>query len=320
MGTRRLERWHESIVGDRRGESVWDWLFLLGLPRRFSDVSARRDDQTNMSRYRNEAERLLANLHEHAWDGGWYRRAYFDNGSPLGPNTNDACKIDSIVQSWAALADNRIPHGFGRRWSPSIIIWFAATRASCRCSLHHLIRRNSSPATSRDIYPASARTAASTRMPLVGRPGMGSFAQADKAWKILQMLNPISHAQSAEQADRYGIEPYVVAADVYSQPPHVGRGGWSWYTGSASWFTASFSNRCWASTLSATLFGWNRDCRRHGPVTQVRLKLRDVDWTIEVVRASAAAMTVDGEPWDPKVDVPLGRSDREHSMVMRVIA
>ena len=181
-------------------------------------------------------QQLRGALEEHGWDGDWYRRAYFDDGTPLGSASNVECRIDSIAQSWSVLS------GAAERC--------AAERAMAAVD-EYLIRRGdglvllftprsitptSTRATSRDTSPASARTAASTPTEPSGRCSHSPpSATATKAGELFSILNPINHTSTTAGVYRYKVEPYVMAADVYGEPPHTGRGGWTWYTGAAGW-------------------------------------------------------------------------------------
>ena len=188
-------------------------------------------------RYGEHRAHLARALNEAGWDGAWYRRAYYDDGTPLGAAVNDECQIDALAQAWAVISGVAPPERAaqsldamqarlvrrGRRADPAA---GAAVRPhAARSRLHQGLRAR-----------ACARTAASTPTPRCGRCRRWPRpAASEVAGRLLEMLSPASHARSAEAALRYKVEPYVVAADVYGAAPHVGRGGWTWYTGSAGW-------------------------------------------------------------------------------------
>lgn len=230
--------WNDGMnrVGhEGRGESVWLGWFLYTVLCEFAAIAALRSDPLHASRWRSEAARLKGAL-ELAWDGEWYRRAYFDDGTPLGSAENDDCRIDSISQSWAVLS------GAARK--------DRAERAMDAVR-SHLVRREAqvvlllSPAFDRGVkdpgyikgYLPGVREnggqythAAVWTIMALARLGYG-----DEAVEVFHMINPINHTRDAAGAARYAAEPYVVAGDVYAHPEHMGRGGWSWYTGSAGW-------------------------------------------------------------------------------------
>jgi cyclic beta-1,2-glucan synthetase len=230
--------WNDGMnrVGEGgKGESVWlGWLLLRAIEL-FSPLSEGRDP-VRAERWRSHANALRLALEEHAWDGEWYRRATFDDGANLGSKANTECRIDSIAQSWAVLSEAAEP----------------ARAATAMASLdRHLIRRDEGLAllftppfdkTPRDPgyikgYPPGLRENGG-QYSHAAMWAILAFAKSgarDKAHELFAMLNPINHARTPEEVERYKVEPYVVAADVYSVAPHAGRGGWTWYTGSAAW-------------------------------------------------------------------------------------
>ncbi|CAN5837168.1 hypothetical protein BH11GEM1_BH11GEM1_35340 [soil metagenome] len=219
-----------------KGESVWLGWFLHAVLRDWSILADARGEGARAETWRRSALALQQSLEREAWDGAWYRRAFFDDGSPLGSAGNDACRIDAIAQSW------------------SVISGAADETRSQRAMTsleEHLVRRDDGlvllltppfddtppePGYSKGYLPGirenEGQYTHATAWPVV------AFAQlhdGDKAAELFAMLNPISHGGSAAGAQRYKVEPYVMAGDVYGEPPHVGRGGWTWYTGSAGW-------------------------------------------------------------------------------------
>ena len=230
--------WNDGMnrVGhEGRGESVWLGWFLYTVLREFAAIAALRSDSSHASRWRAEAARLKGAL-ELAWDGEWYRRAYFDDGTPLGSADNDECRIDSISQSWAVLSGAARPDRAERAMD--------AVRS-------HLVRREAqvvlllSPAFDRGVkdpgyikgYLPGVRENGGqyTHAAVWTIMALAKLGYGDEAVEVFHMINPINHTRDAAGAARYAAEPYVVAGDVYAHPEHMGRGGWSWYTGSAGW-------------------------------------------------------------------------------------
>jgi cyclic beta-1,2-glucan synthetase len=218
-----------------RGESVWLGWFLVTVLNEFAPICDRRERSDLARLYRGEA-RWLVGMLELAWDGDWYRRAYFDDGTPLGSVQSEECKLDSLTQSWAVLSGTAQPPRAERAMN--------AVRA-------HLVRRDAQivllltppfdrmahdPGYIKGYVPGVRENggqythAAIWTVIALARLGMG-----DEAMELFHMINPINHMRTAEDTERYRAEPYVVAADVYAHPMHVGRGGWTWYTGSAGW-------------------------------------------------------------------------------------
>ena len=217
------------------GESVWLGWFLHATLLAFAPMAEDRGDAVRATSWRRHTE-VLKDALEQAWDGEWYRRAYFDNGKPLGSASNDECRIDSIAQSWSVIS---------RAGDP-----LRAAQAMAAVG-KHLVREDDGMALL--FTPPFDRTPLDPGYIKGYPPGIrengGQYTHAaawsviafamlgdgDKAGALFSALSPISHSSTPDAVRRYRVEPYVVAADLYSTPPHVGRGGWTWYTGSAGW-------------------------------------------------------------------------------------
>ena len=231
--------WNDGMneVGAQgRGESVWLGWFLHTVLHAFTPLAQARGDHERADRWRAHATALQTSLESNGWDGDWYRRAYFDDGTAMGSAANAECRIDSIAQSWSVLSG-------------------AATADRAKQAMasldRHLIRRGEGLAllltppferSSPDpgyiqAYPAGIRENGGqyTHAAAWAVIAFAQLGDGDKAGELFSLLNPINHALTHDAAMRYRVEPYVVAADVYSEPPQVGRGGWTWYTGSAAW-------------------------------------------------------------------------------------
>jgi cyclic beta-1,2-glucan synthetase len=219
-----------------KGESVWDAWFQLSILPRMAALAQKRGDNERAGRWRSEAERLRRAVEEQTWDGAWYRRAYFDDGTPLGSAENDECKIDSLPQTWAVISGAGDP---ARRQQAMAEVERRLVRQA-----DGLILLFTPPFDQGPLQPGYIKgyvpgirenggqyTHAATWVVLAtALDGHGT-----RAGELFDLLNPISHAATAEAVARYKVEPFVVAADVYGVPPHTGRGGWTWYTGSAAW-------------------------------------------------------------------------------------
>ena len=226
-----------NMVGEQgRGESIWLGFFLYDVLMQFTKVARLRGDQSFAERCQKEAADVRQNIEQHGWDGEWYRRAYFDDGSPLGSASNPECQIDSIAQSWSVLS------GAGD-----------ATR--CRMGMdavdRRLVRRDHAliqlldppfdkshlnPGYIKGYVPGVRENGGQyTHAAIWAAMAFAALGDRRRAWELLAMINPVNHARSPEGVATYKVEPYVVAADVYALSPHNGRGGWTWYTGSAGW-------------------------------------------------------------------------------------
>jgi cellobiose phosphorylase len=226
-----------NLVGhEGKGESVWLAWFLCENLRLFAALAKRYGDEHFAGLCASHAQELRANIEAHAWDGHWYRRAYFDDDTPLGSASNDECRIDSISQSWAVISGAGSPaHA---RTSMAAVDKLLVDRSA------RLVRLLDPPFDHSTLEPGYIKG----YLPGVRENGgqythaavwtAMAFAMAgdvEKAWELFQMLTPISHSLDAASADLYKVEPYVMPADIYGSHPHTGRGGWTWYTGAAGW-------------------------------------------------------------------------------------
>jgi cellobiose phosphorylase len=226
-----------NLVGAAgRGESVWLGFFLCAVLVPFADVARRRGDSAFADRCVSEAAQLRLRLEEAGWDGAWYRRAYFDDGSPLGSSSNPECQIDSIAQSWSVLSGAADP---------------ARARAAMDVVDARLVRRKDAlvrlldppfdtsaldPGYIKGYVPGVRENGGQyTHAAIWAAMAFAELGDAERAWEIWNLINPVAHGASPAAIETYKVEPYVVAADVYAVAPHVGRGGWTWYTGSAAW-------------------------------------------------------------------------------------
>jgi cyclic beta-1,2-glucan synthetase len=231
--------WNDGMnrVGiEGKGESVWLGWFLYATLQEFAPLATRRGEEERAKRWLEHAQALQAALEREAWDGAWYRRAYYDDGTALGSASNIECRIDSLAQSWAVIsgaadlhrarrAMDSVEQNLTRSGDDMILLFtppFNRTERDPGYIKGYLpgVRENGAQYTHAAVWCVIARA-------LLG--------DGDKAFELMTMLNPICHGHTRARVHRYKVEPYVVAADVYAEPPHVGRGGWTWYTGAAGW-------------------------------------------------------------------------------------
>jgi cellobiose phosphorylase len=226
-----------NMIGKNgKGESVWLAFFLYDVLMRFGDIALHHADQSFAERCRQEAGKLRQKVEQHGWDGEWYLRAYFDDGSPLGSASNPECRIDSIAQSWSVLSGAGDPE---------------RSRVAMNALEKHLVRRDHSlvqlldppfdksnldPGYIKGYVPGVRENGGQyTHAAIWAAMAFAALGDRRRTWEILTIINPVNHGRSAEEIETYKVEPYVVAADVYALSPHGGRGGWTWYTGSAAW-------------------------------------------------------------------------------------
>ncbi len=230
--------WNDGMnrVGRQgRGESTWLGFFLHGVLEDFVPLCEARGDALRAGRYRSEASRLASTL-EQTWDGEWYRRGYYDDGTPLGAAQNDECKIDSIAQSWAVLS-GAVPLRFADRAIDAVRTHLIRRGHQVALLLTPPFDRSAQEPGYVKGYPPGVRENGGqyTHAALWVVMAMARLGSGDEAVELFHMLNPVNHTRTPADVDRYKAEPYVVAGDVSAHPAHAGRGGWSWYTGSASW-------------------------------------------------------------------------------------
>ena len=231
--------WNDGMnrVGqDGCGESVWLGWFLHVVISEFGPIAEARGERARVSRWRAHAKALRQALERDGWDGDWYRRAFFDDGTPLGSTVNEECRIDSIAQSWSVLSGAGDPERARRaiaaaeeylvRRGDGLVLLFAPPFDRSAVDPGYIkgylpgIRENGGQYTHGAIWSVLA---------------FAALGDGDKAGELFSLLNPINHGSTRAGVHRYKVEPYVMAADVYAEPSHAGRGGWTWYTGSAGW-------------------------------------------------------------------------------------
>jgi cellobiose phosphorylase len=220
-----------------KGESVWLAWFLDVVLRGFAPLAERRGDITFAEECRTFASELVAAIEREGWDGAWYRRAFFDDGTPLGTRQADECQIDAIAQAWATIAGTGTPSRARRalesveeklvRWEDGLVALLTPPFDRMEHDPGYIkgyvpgVRENGGQYTHAAIWVALAHA---------------KLGDGDEAVALMDLINPVNHTLDRASVETYKVEPYVLAADVYGVDPHVGRGGWTWYTGSASWY------------------------------------------------------------------------------------
>jgi cellobiose phosphorylase len=226
-----------NLIGrDGKGESVWLAWFLYQNLQQFAGLARGRNDDDFADECIKQADQLLDNIEAHAWDGAWYRRAYFDDGTPLGSSDNDECQIDSISQSWAVISGG----GESKRARQAMV---AVDKRLVRRDAQ-LIQLLDPPFDKSDLEPGYIKGYVPgvrenggqyTHAAIWTTTAFAMLGDKERAWELFAMLNPINHGSQPEEIERYKVEPYVMCADIYGASPHTGRGGWTWYTGAAGW-------------------------------------------------------------------------------------
>lgn len=236
MGTGDWNDGMDQVGGGGRGESIWLGWFLHAALMSFAAIADRHAASDRAAQWRANAAKLREALDAQGWDGDWYRRAYFDDGTPLGSIANSQCRIDNIAQSWSVISGGAEPARAARameavdkfliKRDEKLVLLFTPPFDHPQNDPGYIkgyppgVRENGGQYTHGATWAALA---------------YAMLGDGDKAGEILSLLSPISHSSNRTDIDRYKVEPYVICADIYSVPPHAGRGGWTWYTGSAAW-------------------------------------------------------------------------------------
>jgi N,N'-diacetylchitobiose phosphorylase len=252
MGTGDWNDGMNRVGRQGRGESVWLGFFLHVILGRFAPLCRARGDGARAERYEAFRARLGAALNEAGWDGAWYRRAYYDDGAPLGSAANDECRIDALAQAWAVISGVAPPERAAQCLDALEAELVSEEERLIRLLAPPFDRTAHDPGYIKGYVPGVRENGGQyTHAALWAVQALFEAGRTARAATLLEMLSPATHARTAEEVATYQVEPYVIAADVYGAAPHVGRGGWTWYTGSAGWMFR---------VILETLLG----CRREG--------------------------------------------------------
>ena len=312
--------WNDGMnrVGhDGRGESVWLAFFLHDVLTQFAGLARTRNDAAFADHCLDQARQLRENIEQHAWDGQWYRRAYFDNGEPLGSATNAECQIDSLPQSWSVISGAGDP---------------ARARQAMQAVDQRLVRRAAgliqlfdppfdhsplNPGYIKGYIPGVRENGGQyTHGAIWTAMGFALMGDSEHAWELLALLNPIHHGGTPKQIATYKVEPYVVAADVYAVPPHIGRGGWTWYTGSAGWMYRLLIESLLGVNLEGDRLRLAPRLPAAWPGCKIHYRYRQTVYHLTFTRRAADApdqprLTLDGQPL-PGPTIPLRDDRQEH--------
>jgi cyclic beta-1,2-glucan synthetase len=289
-----------NLVGQHgQGESVWLAFFMYDVLNQFAKLAQQRDDKTTADRLAVEAGRLRGNIEQNGWDGEWYRRAYFDDGTPLGSAQNSECQIDSISQSWSILS------GAGTH-ERSLIAMESVNRRLIRRE-DHLIQLLDPPFDKSELNPGYIKGYVPgvrenggqyTHAAIWTAMAFAALDEKDRAWELFSMINPIHHGSSPNSISKYRVEPYVVAADVYGVEPHTGRGGWTWYTGSAGWMYRLMMESILGLQLDIDKLRFNPHTPSHWSSFVIHYRYRETVYHISIINRgegkSIKRVTIDG--------------------------
>ncbi|MFZ6814789.1 GH36-type glycosyl hydrolase domain-containing protein [Undibacterium sp. Rencai35W] len=312
----------DKVGAEGKGESVWLAFFLYQVLMRFAGLADQRLDQVFSDRCRSEAARLQKNIEQHAWDGDWYRRAYFDDGTPLGSATNDECQIDSISQSWSVLSGAGDP---------------VRSRAAMLAVDQRLVRRkdlliqlldppfdhsDQNPGYIRGYVPGVRENGGQyTHAAIWTAMAFAKLGDSQRAWELFDMINPVNHARTADQVSLYKVEPYVIAADVYGVSPHIGRGGWTWYTGSSGWMYRLILESLLGITLEGDQLRFNPCLPAEWTHFKIHYRYRDTTYHIVVstshTESEAMSLTLDGVAQESPL-LHMVNDGQDHQVELRI--
>ena len=312
-----------NLVGEHgKGESIWLGFFLYEVLTRFTEVARRRGDVSFADRCQREAAHVRQNIEQNGWDGEWYRRAYFDDGSPLGSASNPECQIDSIAQSWSVLS------GAGDAERARMAMDAVDKRLVRRD--HALIQLLDPPVDQSDLNPGYIKGYVPgvrenggqyTHGAIWAAMAFAALGDSRRAWELLAMINPVNHARSPEAIGTYKVEPYVIAADVYALSPHIGRGGWTWYTGSAGWMYRLIVESLLGLRLGVDRLRFAPCLPADWKAFKVHYRYRETVYHIAILHTrdgdGETSVTVDGVEQHDKA-IPLVDDRQEHAVEVRI--
>ena len=313
-----------NLVGQQgQGESVWLGFFLYEVLMQFAKIAQHRGDLAFVEICQTQAVGLRQNIEKNGWDGQWYRRAYFDDGSPLGSASNAECQIDSISQSWAVLSQAGDPQRV--RMAMEALNGRLVHRDSRIITLLDppFDTSNLNPGYIKGYVPGVRENGGQyTHAAIWAAMAFARLGDAQRVWELLGMINPINHSKSSTDINTYKVEPYVVAADVYAVSPHIGRGGWTWYTGSAGWMYRLILESLLGLRLESNRLYIEPCFPEDWQAFNIRYRYRESIYHIDVVRMpspnSQAIVTVDGVKQEGKT-IPLVDDAQEHQVKVQIL-
>jgi cellobiose phosphorylase len=284
----------------------------------FASLARQRGDTVTADRYVVEAGRLRGNIEQHGWDGQWYRRAYFDDGTPLGSAENPECQIDSLSQSWSILS------GAGTRERSSLAMESIDRRlVRTEAGLIQLLdppfdKSQLNPGYIKGYVPGVRENGGQyTHGAIWTVMAFAAMGDSERAWELFALINPVTHGATPQAISTYRVEPYVVAADVYAVEPHIGRGGWTWYTGSAGWMYRLITESLLGLQLDVDKLRFAPRPPRHWPSFRIHYRYRETFYHITIQNTGQGTtirrLSIDGVDQLEHV-VPLVNDNTNHNV------
>jgi cyclic beta-1,2-glucan synthetase len=320
MGTGDWNDGMSRVGQGGKGESVWLGWFLHTILWEFAKVADARAESKRAETWRLHVSALKAALERDGWDGEWYRRAFFDDGTPLGSAQDSECRIDSIVQSWGVLS-GAAERGRAVRAMAAVDQYLVRRPEGLVLVLTPPFDKTShDPGYIKGYLPGIRENGGQyTHAAAWTVMAFAALSEGDKAAELFRMINPINRTASRATVQRYKVEPYVVAGDVYSEPPHVGRGGWTWYSGSAGWLHRSAIEWILGFRLRGSVLSIDPCIPRSWPAYSIRFRYHSTRYKIKVENPSGVARGVTIVELDGKLlpnipNVPLIDDGGEHDI------
>ncbi len=311
-----------NIIGEQgKGESVWLGFFFYEVLMGFTAIANVKGDTAFIEHCRNEASMLRQKIEQNAWDGGWYCRAYFDDGSPLGSSANPECQIDSVAQSWSVLS------GAGDAARTHMAMEAVDERLVRRD--HALIQLLDPPLDASELNPGYIKGYVPgvrenggqyTHAAIWAAMAFAKSGDSRRAWELATMISPVNHAMTPQGVAIYKVEPYVIAADVYALSPHTGRGGWTWYTGSAGWMYRLVVESLLGLRLEVDKLHFEPSFPPGWDSFKVHYRYRETIYHVTIQRVPAgvgAGVIIDGVQSNGTA-IPLVDDRREHTVEVRI--
>ncbi|MES2431885.1 MAG: glucoamylase family protein [Bacteroidota bacterium] len=318
--------WNDGMdkVGHHgKGESVWLAFFLHEILIKFSEIASMKKDTALIKKCKDATELLKININKNAWDGEWYRRAYFDDGTPLGSSINEECKIDSIAQSWSVISGAGEPDRQKTAMDSAEKYLVKKQDGILQLFDPPFDRSSMNPGYIKGYVPGVRENGGQyTHAAIWLIMGFAMLGDSKRTWELLQIINPLNHGKDAETMNIYKVEPYVIAADVYAEPLHKGRGGWTWYTGSAGWMYQLLIDTFIGLKRNADKLYFTPCIPEEWPSVKIQYKYLDTFYKIELIQSSQnlqQQIISDGHPQNNSEFILLVNDGNTHHIKINIV-
>jgi cyclic beta-1,2-glucan synthetase len=315
--------WNDGFnrVGEGgKGESIWLGWFLHTVLWEFAKIADARGEKERAETWRLHVIALKASLEREGWDGEWYRRAYFDDGTPLGSAKNSECQIDSIAQTWAVITGGAEPNRAAKAMAAVDQRLISRKDGLILLLTPPFDRSSPDPGYIKGYVPGIRENGGQYSHAAVWTLiAFAAMSDGDKAGEIFRMMNPINRSDSRAGVQKYKVEPYVVAGDIYSETPHAGRGGWTWYTGSAGWLYRGGIEWILGLRLRGMTLSMDPCIPRNWPNYSIRFRYHSAIYEISVqnpsnVTRGVALTEMDGKLLSSSANIPLADDGQTHTI------